>query len=156
MSICLGQIPYFLFYPSSGTAGSMPRPFPVRVRRHCPPCGFNMMTRSKGLPLVPLQIAQAARILCPLWPISWKAQPLGWTTYESFTLRVSPTHESAHSTIHSAPWARVILRVESYLTARVTLYKSSLLMGWGILSNGLLHGYGQFPWSLLTLPDLSM
>ena len=52
---CLGQILYFLFYPSSGTAGSMPQPFPIRVRRHGPPCGFNVTTRSKGLPLVPLQ-----------------------------------------------------------------------------------------------------
>ena len=52
---CLGQIPYFLFYPSSGTAGSMPQPFPIRVHRHDPPRGFNVMTHSKGLPLVPLQ-----------------------------------------------------------------------------------------------------
>ena len=47
---CLGQISYFLFYPFSGTAGSMPRPSPVRVRRHGPPRGFNVTTRSKGLP----------------------------------------------------------------------------------------------------------
>ena len=52
---CLGQIPYFLFYPSSGTAGSMPQPFLIRVRCHGPPRGFNVMTRSKGLPRVPLQ-----------------------------------------------------------------------------------------------------
>ena len=45
---CLGQISYFLFYPSSGTAGSMPQLFPIRVRRHGPPRGFNMTTRSKG------------------------------------------------------------------------------------------------------------
>ena len=47
---CLGQISYFLFYPSSGTAGSVPRPIPIRVRRHGPPRGFNVTTRSKGLP----------------------------------------------------------------------------------------------------------
>ena len=52
---CLGQILYFLFYPSSGTAGSMPQPFPIRVHRHSPPRGFNVTTRSKGLPQVPLQ-----------------------------------------------------------------------------------------------------
>ena len=52
---CLGQIFYFLFYPSSGTASSMPQPFPVRVCHHGPPRGFNMTTRSKGLPQVPLQ-----------------------------------------------------------------------------------------------------
>ena len=52
---CLGQIPYFLFYPPSGTAGSMPQPFLIRVRRHGPPRGFNMMTSSKGLPQVPIQ-----------------------------------------------------------------------------------------------------
>ena len=46
----MGQILYFLFYPSSGTAGCMPRPCPVRVRRHGPPRGFNVTTRSKGLP----------------------------------------------------------------------------------------------------------
>ena len=100
--------------------------------------------------------AQAARILRPLWPVSWKVQPLGWTTYESFTLRVSPTHGSAHSTVYSSPRARVILQVGSHLTARVTLYGSSRLMGWGILPSGSLHEYGQFPWSLLTLPNLSM
>ena len=145
----MDQIPYFLFYPFNGTAGSMPQPFPIRVRHHGPLRGFNVMTRSKGLPQVPLQTAQAAQILRLLWPISWKAQPLGWTTYKSFTLRVSPTHGSAHSTIHSTPQARVILRVGSHLTARVTLYGSSRLMGWGILPSGSLHGYGQFPWSLL-------
>ena len=47
---CWGQISYFPFYPSSGIAGSMPRPSPVRVRRHGPPRGFNVTTRSKGLP----------------------------------------------------------------------------------------------------------
>ena len=46
---CLGQISYFLFYPSSGTAGSMPRPSPIRVRRHGPSRGFNVTTRSMGL-----------------------------------------------------------------------------------------------------------
>ena len=152
----MGQISYFLFYPSSGTAGSMPQPFSIRVRRHGPPRGFNVTTRSKGLPQVPLQTAQAAWILRLLWLISWKAQPLGWTAYESFTLRVSPTHRSAHSTVHSAPRAQVILRVGSHPTARVTPYGSSRLTGWGILSSGSLHGYGQFLWSLLTLPDLSM
>ncbi|KAL5573787.1 hypothetical protein UlMin_023384 [Ulmus minor] len=55
LNLCLGQIPYFLFYPSSGTAGSMPQPFPIRVHRHGPPRGFNVTTRSKGLPQVPLQ-----------------------------------------------------------------------------------------------------
>ena len=52
---CLGQIPYFLFYPSSGTAGSMPQTFPIRVRCHSPPRGFNMMICFKGLPQVLLQ-----------------------------------------------------------------------------------------------------
>ena len=44
----LGQILYFLFYPSSGTAGSMPQPVPIRVCRRGPLRGFNMTTRSKG------------------------------------------------------------------------------------------------------------
>ena len=70
---CLGQISYFLFYPSSRTAGSIPRPIPIKVRHHGPSRGFNVTTRSKGLPQVPLQTAQAARILRLLWPISWKA-----------------------------------------------------------------------------------
>ena len=154
--MCLGQISYFLFYPSSGTAGSMPRPFPIRVHRHGPSRGFNVTTRSKSLPQVPLQTVQAARILYLLWPISWKAQSLGWTACESFTLRVSPTHRSAHSTVHSAPQAQVILRVRSHPTARVTPYGSSQLVGWGIQLSGSLHEYSQFLWSLLTLPDLSM
>ena len=47
-----GPNSYFLFYPSSGTAGIMPQPFPIRVRRHGPARGFNVMTRSNGLPQV--------------------------------------------------------------------------------------------------------
>ena len=43
---CLGQISYFLFYPFSGTACIMPRPFLIKVHRHGPSCGFNMTTRS--------------------------------------------------------------------------------------------------------------
>jgi len=49
-SECLGQISYFLFYSSSGTAGIMPQLFSVRVHRHGPSRGFNVTTRSKGLP----------------------------------------------------------------------------------------------------------
>ena len=43
---CLGQILYFLFYPSSETTGIMPHHFPTRVHRRGPPYGFNMTTRS--------------------------------------------------------------------------------------------------------------
>jgi len=147
---------YFLFYPSSGTTGSMPRLFPVRVLRHGPPRGFNVTTRSKGPVPSSIPAAQAAWVLCLLWPISWEAQPLGWTAYESFTLRVSLTYGSAHSTVHSAPRARVILRVGSHQTAQVTPYGSGQLVSYGILLSRSLHGYGQFLWSLLILPDLSL
>ena len=48
----LAQIFYFLFYPSSGTAGIMPRNFSTRVRHHGQPHGFNLTTYSKELPQV--------------------------------------------------------------------------------------------------------
>ena len=143
----MGQISYFLFYPSSGTASSKPRPIPIRVQRD---------DLFQGPAPIPLRTAHAAQILCLLRPIPWKAQPVGWTACESFTLRLSPTYGSAHSTVHSAARAQVILRVGSHPTTRVTPYGSGRLMGWGILSSGSLHGYGQFLWSLLALPDLSM
>ena len=147
----MGQISYFLFYPSSGTASIIPRHSLTRVQswpimwvQHDDPFLRHALGPTLG--------AQAAQTRCLLWPISWKAQPLGWTAYESFTLQVSPTH----STVHSAPWARVILRVGSHPTAWVTPYGLSRHVGWGILLNGSLYEYGQFLWSLLTLPDLTI
>ena len=43
---CLGQISYFLFYPSSRTVGNLPYHFMTRVHHHGPSRGFNMTTRS--------------------------------------------------------------------------------------------------------------
>ena len=125
---CLGQILYFLFYPSSGTAGSMPQPFSTRVRCHSPPRRFNMMTHSEGLPQVPLQQPKRLGFYVHYGP-SHGRPTVRMDHYKSFTLQVSPTHGSAHSTDHSTSRAPVILRVGSHLTARVTLYRSSRLMG---------------------------
>ena len=43
---CLGQLLYFLLYPSSGTARVIPRPFLTRVCHHGPSRGFNFSTHS--------------------------------------------------------------------------------------------------------------
>ena len=43
---CLGQISYFLFYPSSAIVGNLPRHFMTKVHRHGPSRGFNMTTHS--------------------------------------------------------------------------------------------------------------
>ena len=134
----MDQISYFLFYPCRGTAGSMPQPFSIRVRHHGPPCGFNVTTRSKGLPLVPLQTAQAARILRLLWPISREAQPLGWTAYESFTLRVESIHWLGHPTKWVAPWERSV-PMESLDTPRSA----------HVASHEELQGIDHTTWSLM-------
>ena len=114
--------------------------------------GFTVMTHhmdSMWRPFLrptsgPSSRAHAAYIQYHLWPISWKAQSLRWITYELLTLWVSPTHRSTHYMVHSAPRAQVILWAESHLAAWVTLYGSSRLTSWGILSSGSLYGYSQF------------
>ena len=42
----LGQILYFLFYPSSGAVGNLPHHFTMRFHRHGPSYGFNVTTYS--------------------------------------------------------------------------------------------------------------
>ncbi|KAL5583501.1 hypothetical protein UlMin_015943 [Ulmus minor] len=78
---------------------SHPRPIPKSVRHHGPPCGFNVTTRSKGLPRVPLQTAQAARILCLLRVTS---------NGTGHTLRVESTRGLGHPTEWVALWVRSI------------------------------------------------
>ena len=43
---CLGQISYFLFYPSKGTSDTLPCHFTIRVHYHNPSRGFNVTTHS--------------------------------------------------------------------------------------------------------------
>ena len=66
--------------------------------------------------------------------------------------QISPLYSTLSPTGPSHPTSQVTSNGMGH-TLRVG---SSRLMGWGILLSGLLHGYGQFLWSLLTLPDLTM
>ena len=49
----------------------------------------------------------SGRTLYLMWPISWKAQPLGWTAYESFTLRISPLYGTLSPMGPGHPTSRV-------------------------------------------------
>ena len=140
----MGQISYFLLYPSSRTVGIMPRPFLIRIRRHGTLRGFNVTTRSNGLPRFHFKQPKRLRFYVCYGPSHGRPNRLdGPLTSHS-------PYGSAHSTVHSAPRARVILLVGSHPTG------SSRLVGWSILLSGSLHGYGEFLWSLLVLPDLSL
>ena len=75
-----------------------------------------------------------------LWPILWNALSLSWPTYELLTLWVSSVHRSTHFMIHSTPWGRIILRIRSYFTSRVTPYGSSQLISWASYRMGYSMG----------------
>ena len=124
----MGQISYFLFYPSSGTAGIMPRSIPIRVRRHGPPCGFNVTTRSKGQSQVLLRQPTRLRLYVCCgpshgWSNRWDEPLMSHSPYESAqpagqpTLRYTQPHgpESSYELGHT-------LQHGSHPTARVTPY----------------------------------
>ena len=135
---CLGQIPYFLFYPSSGTAGNMPQPFPIRV---CLRSYFNSPSDPDSTSAVAHLMEGLTARMDHLRVIHFTSQP---------NPQISPLYGTLSPTGPSHLTSRVTP------TAQVALYGSSRLMGWGILPSGSLHGYDQFLLSLLTLPDLSM
>ena len=127
---CLGQILYFLLYPSSGTAGIMPRPFPIRVHRHGPPRGstwrpipkarLRSYTRSPSgsdsmSPMGHPMEGPTAR-MDRLWVIRSMSQPSPYVSLLYDTLnptgpshpmnRVKSTHDLGHPVEWVAPWVR--------------------------------------------------
>ena len=112
--LCLGQIPYFIFYPFSGTAGGMPQPFSIGVRHHGPSRGFNVMTCSKGLPHIPLQQPKRLEFYICYGPTHgrpncWDGPLTSHSPYESAqptdqpTLRYTQPHgtESSYESSHT-------------------------------------------------------